>query len=84
MNSLDVEVYPNPFRDELTIEVRGDEKQPLNVTIYDVLGKVVYEKDYANIYSIKNINLNFLINGMYSMKVSQGDEVQHIKINKLN
>ena len=81
---LNVSVYPNPFKDEINIEILGDEEKPLRVAIYNVLGEVVYEKDVANIYSLNRINLSGLVNGVYLMEVRQGEEVKHIKINKLN
>ncbi|MBT8196385.1 MAG: T9SS type A sorting domain-containing protein, partial [Bacteroidia bacterium] len=80
---LNVSIYPNPFTHEININILGKEDQSLRVAIYNVLGNVVYEKDIADIYSLDRINLGGVESGMYLLEVRQGDEVQHVKINKL-
>jgi hypothetical protein len=46
---IQVKVYPNPFTQNATIEVEGKEYKELQLTIYDVSGRVVLEKQaYSN------------------------------------
>jgi hypothetical protein len=46
---IQVKVYPNPFTQNATIEVEGKEYNELQLTIYDVSGRVVLEKQaYSN------------------------------------
>jgi hypothetical protein len=46
---IQVKVYPNPFTQNATIEVEGKEYNELQLTVYDVSGRVVLEKQaYSN------------------------------------
>jgi hypothetical protein len=47
--AIQVKVYPNPFTQNATLEVQGEEYNELQLTIYDVSGRVVLEKQaYSN------------------------------------
>jgi hypothetical protein len=46
---IQVKVYPNPFTQNATLEVEGEEYNELQLTIYDVSGRVVLQKQaYSN------------------------------------
>jgi hypothetical protein len=48
-DNIAVKVYPNPFTQNATIEVEGKDYNELQLTIYDVSGRVVLEKQtYTN------------------------------------
>ncbi|MBC7567742.1 MAG: T9SS type A sorting domain-containing protein [Pedobacter sp.] len=36
-----LKVYPNPFRDKITVEIGEDHKESINIVVTDMLGKVV-------------------------------------------
>ncbi len=44
----EVKMYPNPFTNNLTIDVSGLGKDNFTMTVYNVLGKVIYQKVYTN------------------------------------
>ena len=44
INSNDLKVYPNPFNEELLIQLESDEAT--TVTIADITGKIVYSNDF--------------------------------------
>jgi hypothetical protein len=43
-DNIEVKVYPNPFTQNATLEVHGKQFNELQLTIYDVSGRVVLEK----------------------------------------
>ena len=47
-NPVDMWISPNPFRENLTIEVENPVAAPLTVHIYNALGQLVYEETMRN------------------------------------
>jgi len=89
-NSLDVDeralvdgkVYPNPFKNELTISLPTSISTVGELTIFDSIGKNI-----ATTYlkqGTKSISLNnpYLANGIYFIKISTEDEDQTFKVIK--
>ena len=79
-----VQVLPNPFRDNLWVNISGDIKDIhlLGMTVTDETGRQVYENnnvDYRNI-----VNLKSLAAGVYFLNISAGKEMASFKIVKLN
>ena len=70
-NNNDNFIYPNPFNDEITIQLKGTTKV-IRVEVYEVTGKMIHKIGYNNtsIVKFKN-NYN---NGIYFIKV-YGDGV---------
>src|SRR5690606_18894790 len=70
-------VYPNPVQDVLNIktDVAVD-----NVTVYDILGKVVLQENPGKISPA--INMNNLTSGVYMVKVTIGNSSKTIKVPK--
>jgi hypothetical protein len=63
-------IYPNPASTTLTIEIQS----PLMLSIYNVLGKVVMEKEFfSTTFSKYDIDISSLNNGMYIVR--SGDKV---------
>lgn len=58
-----VEVYPNPFRGEITVEV--PENSRLEITIYDNAGRLVYSSQLAEM--VTTIGLSELSVGNYQL-----------------
>jgi hypothetical protein len=66
--------YPNPFQDQLTIELNGNAEFPCSIILYDQMGRKV--KEITNIQSSANpverikINGNGLSTGIYHFVVT--------------
>ncbi|MEN9521652.1 MAG: hypothetical protein RL065_29 [Bacteroidota bacterium] len=71
-------LYPNPFTETLTINTAEVIKQ---IFVFDILGKVVYEKDNIGNCSY-NINLKNLQSGIYTIKTIGNNSVSIQKILK--
>ena len=73
----DVQAYPNPFDDELIIELDNFDNRPASIEVFDMLGKlIVFEKVDApqNSYEII-MNLSNLPPTAYNIRVSTADFV---------
>lgn len=70
--AVQVKVYPNPFTQNATIEVEGKDYNELQLTVYDVSGRVVLEKQA---YSNNKIELSRgnLQSGVYFYQLSGDD-----------
>ncbi len=72
INSSDVTIYPNPF--ENTITITGNHAVLNNLTIYNTLGMLVYNKDFNQNNKVI-VNLNSLNSGFYIIKVKTDKEI---------
>ena len=71
-----ISIYPNPTSSQVTIS--DTDKEISNITIIDITGKVVLSLKPEN----TEIDLSMLKNGIYFMKIQQGDEFVTKKIIK--
>jgi len=73
----DVLAYPNPFNNELTLELDNFDNHATNIEVYDMLGRLVYveqadapQNRYETILNFSNLH-----NGAYNIRVSTADFV---------
>jgi len=78
--SFNVEVYPNPVSDQLTVSVYGQQGTNPSVSICDVTGKVLRVVELSG--SSVSINMGSMAQGMYLIKYSDANHSQTIKVNK--
>jgi hypothetical protein len=80
---FEMKVYPNPGYGQYNLEVKGIESQAYNVTVYNAIGNLVYQKVISNRGQGRNtINLNHLSDGIYYLKVKDDNTEKVIKIVK--
>lgn len=72
-NAKNISIYPNPTSDKINIETDFDH---FDVSVYDVLGKLVFEKKINT--SDTNFNIDEFAKGVYTIKL-QSDGVSIIK-----
>jgi hypothetical protein len=73
-----IKTYPNPTSDNFTIKLNNIDNA--SISIYDVLGKMVYKKTHVN-KSLEVVNQNRFKTGIYLIKVL--DSNQKVHYNKL-
>ena len=67
LNSIEeskLEIYPNPTSGIINLDNNGE---VLNITIYDINGRIVVEHEN---YSLQQLNISELNNGIYFMKIN--------------
>lgn len=80
---VSLKVYPNPVSNEVNIAFENAAEKSL-VMLYDVTGKVVYQKELSGIVpgQIEKINTDKLVAGLYALKISNGTYTAAYKIIK--
>lgn len=81
----DIKIYPNPFDENLTLEVELDQQEQLTITVYDLLGKEVYTQSRLAGQGMNKevLPLATLTVGSYIVKTQIGNGVTASKIMKL-
>ena len=78
--------YPNPFNPETTFDFEIPRTSRVNITVYDILGRIVSvlvnEIKVAGKYNIK-FNGSNISSGTYLVKMESGDFITHQKIKLL-
>ncbi|MCU0360015.1 MAG: T9SS type A sorting domain-containing protein [Bacteroidia bacterium] len=82
-HSSKVRIYPNPFEDNITIEVIDESSDDLvGVEILSLVGQVLISKE--KIQANETINLSVLSAGIYLLKIKSESEETTLKIVKSN
>lgn len=79
-SSLIINSYPNPFASGFTLDVKGNSQDKILITVTDVLGRRMYQEEGSANQQYK-IGSN-LKNGFYIVQVTQGSNIQTIKVVK--
>lgn len=75
-NLTNFKISPNPFSNQINLNLTTDEVLNLNLQILNMDGKILKEKTMQVMGDFsKNINLNDLPRGVYYLKLNQGDKV---------
>jgi subtilisin-like proprotein convertase family protein len=77
----DLKVYPNPNKGNFTIEYGNPISNEINVEVYDMRGRRIYENSFANQAIInETIQLNNTQAGIYLMTITDGNRKEVKKI----
>jgi len=69
---FDLTVYPNPARDVVNVVYSGSEAVNLQVIIYDLLGRNVYQNNFESQNSVQ-IDVTSLTSGTYLLNIIDGN-----------
>tara|TARA_R110002124_G_scaffold71661_1_gene191852 strand:+ start:7870 stop:9951 length:2082 start_codon:yes stop_codon:yes gene_type:complete len=69
--------YPNPVNNGM-LTIRSSNSGEKNITIYNVLGKRVFQQKFSS--ATKQLNVSNISSGIYIMKVIEGDKVATKKL----
>ena len=79
---LKTTVTPNPFTADFTIAIGSESKQPVQIKIYDMVGRLMETQSISD-FSIQSITMgNYYPSGVYNVIVTQGKEVKVQRIIK--
>ena len=77
----EVKLYPNPVASILNVEVEAIEPANLKLTINNIFGQVVYHSENVKAHK-QELDLSFLRNGLYFLKIQSGSDQKTFKIIK--
>jgi len=77
-----VSIYPNPVKDNLYVQLADKKSLSFNLIITDLLGKSVLNKDIVleNLNETEQIDVSHLKDGIYMMRISEGENIYTRKI----
>jgi hypothetical protein len=72
--AANISIYPNPAKDVITISATDVKTLPLNIAVYDMIGREMLTRSYNDKNVNETININNFNNGVYFlvMKNAQG------------
>ena len=81
-SNQDITVYPNPSVNEMNVQVFAAQANAVSIELMDLTGKAVVRNDEVNTITPNSYNLNTegLENGVYILKVTNGDQVSTTKV----
>jgi hypothetical protein len=85
MDNMNVEIYPNPFQQQVYLNISNLSTPIVHVTICNIVGKVIYEQHFDNIQGQRlfaSFNLQDMDCGMYFIEVNCGANKRNFKIVK--
>jgi hypothetical protein len=77
-------VYPNPFVSSLTIEFSHSFNEEVEVTLYDLSGKLIKLSNEKLVGNIMNVNLEDVVDGQYILCLNFGLHKFSTKVIKKN
>jgi|GEM_PF-2698137 len=82
-NGNNLNVYPNPFTNNISIQMPSNTAKSVDVEIVDITGKIIYSENVlTNSLNEVNVNTNALTKGIYILKVLNDNQVFTKKIIK--
>ena len=68
----DINIYPNPFKNDLHLEINYIKSTNFGLTVYDLSGKKLYEEDFTKQEYITeySVGLEMLASGIYQVVIS--------------
>jgi len=81
VNPTELNLYPNPVKDELELTINQDEKL-VSYSIFDVTGKIVKEATFSSKSNQQSVNLNDLEKGIYLINIETDKQSYKEKIIK--
>jgi hypothetical protein len=81
-NSLSLQVYPNPARENFTIAVKNNtSSKPLEIKFYNAIGQMVKSVKAENsINSTTNVNIADFSKGIYLVEVKSDNDISQTKL----
>ncbi|MCD4723881.1 MAG: T9SS type A sorting domain-containing protein [Bacteroidales bacterium] len=81
-NASNINIYPNPSNGKLFIDITAEETSEVNIYIMDLLGQIHIEETmmFGQGNSSKVFDLNELANGLYIVKLQNGEQSYSYKI----
>lgn len=82
--NMRAEVYPNPFSNQINIDLSEYPHEGLSVMVHTLRGERVLEKELKANTDFSKIDVSSLNAGMYILKIEQsGNVVHHVKMVKM-
>jgi len=79
---MEIEVYPNPYKDILYLHSESFTGEKLDISIYSITGRKLFQEAFTlpGGNTTLSLNLAFLNKGMYILRLVKGHKEANIRI----
>jgi len=77
--AANISIYPNPAKDVITISATDVKTLPLNIAVYDMIGREMLTRTYNDKNVNETININNFNNGVYFLVMKNAQGTQSVK-----
>ena len=83
-SEIKISIFPNPVQENLSIEFKSDRHNKIQISLSDILGKIIFNQTYETHIGLNKINRNIsnIPKGIYFVTVISGDFKRSMKIVK--
>lgn len=83
--NFEINVYPNPTSDFVTVNIVSEDDISCNTALYDMAGRLLYSKDLKGSELTESINLTKYSSDLYILRIldSKGKLLQTYKVQKI-
>jgi Secretion system C-terminal sorting domain len=84
-NEIGLQVWPNPFISKVLISINTQESEKINMSLFDMQGKLIRQYKTKAVKGINNLELNSLENlpiGIYNLRVESETGIKSFKLKK--
>lgn len=81
LSTLDVNIFPNPASDKITLTFNAKDSKGMTFTMFDLNGKVVLEQELASLVQGENnitVNLSEIKTGFYTCRLKKNEKLYAI------
>lgn len=80
LNISDINVFPNPSSDIISIEFKDNNQTETGLELYNLLGKTIYKNSLSPTDTLFNIDISGISNGCYLLKLINSNGIFFKKI----
>jgi hypothetical protein len=77
--AANISIYPNPAKDVITISATDVKTLPLNIAVYDMIGREMLTRSYNDKNVNETININNFNNGVYFLVIKNAQGTHSVK-----
>jgi len=82
LKTKNVEVYPNPFQNEVMLSFQNSENENYTATVTDLAGRILLQQKGKANNNSSTLNLSQLNSGVYFIRIETNDFVKTVKMLK--
>jgi hypothetical protein len=71
--------YPNPVSDVVTVSLKNENASIASITVYDVLGKLIFAQQLSTSITSETIDLSSVSKGLYLLEVTTTANLKVVK-----
>ena len=80
---IEINTYPNPSYKDCRIVVDSDDKSPMDVSIYNITGQLIYNQQFESLPVNEEVSNYLTAPGTYKMVITQNGKVKTSSIERL-